>query len=236
MLSSKFISSTFLLANSLSFLKDRNYHPKAECAGQQTGAEKGAQDLDQIFAAHDTGMPPDPEEIQEMLMKAQGKTIRKPPSFQRLMMSLKMLTMVEPLDGIKFDLMAPLSQRFQIGGSWNFSNTKSNKFELHTVLSSLSSNPMMGDEMSFVQTKSDSTGKIEFSGQLNLGTNLFARTEGFFMDADVQKSHLQFELMKEFTDSHIAYKFGGGSHIVSFMQTLNPRLIAGFEMYYIVSN
>jgi hypothetical protein len=57
-----------------------------------------------------------------------------------------------------------LSQRFQIGGSWNFSNTKSNKFELHTVLSSLSSNPMMGDEMSFVQTKSDSTGKIEFSG------------------------------------------------------------------------
>jgi hypothetical protein len=56
------------------------------------------------------------------------------------------------------------------------------------------------------------------------------------MDADIQKSHLQFEIMKEFNDSHIAYKFGGGSHIVSFMQTLNPRLIAGFEMYYIVSN
>ena len=77
-------------------------------------------------------------------------------------MSLKMLTMAEPLDGIKFDFMAPLSQRFQIGGSWNFSNTKANKFELHTVLSSLSNNPM-GDEMSFIQSKTDSTGKLEFS-------------------------------------------------------------------------
>ena len=49
---------------------------KAECEGGQTGAEKGAQDLDQIFANTEGGMPPDPEEIQEMLMKAQGKTIR----------------------------------------------------------------------------------------------------------------------------------------------------------------
>lgn len=54
-------------------------------------------------------MPPDPEEIQEMLMKAQGKTIRKPPQFARLMMGLKMLTMADPIDGIKFDFMAPLS-------------------------------------------------------------------------------------------------------------------------------
>ena len=55
------------------------------------------------------------------------------------------------------------------------------------------------------------------------------------MDADVQKSHLQFEIMKEFADWHVSYKFGGGSHIVSMMQTLNPRLIGGFEMYYVVS-
>jgi hypothetical protein len=59
-------------------------------------------------------------------------------------MGLKMLTMVEPIDGIKLDFMAPLSQRFQLGGSWNFSNTKPNRFELQTALSSLGSgNPMM---------------------------------------------------------------------------------------------
>jgi hypothetical protein len=52
---------------------------------------------------------------------------------------------------------------------------------------------------------------------LNLGANVFAKAEAFFMDADVQKSHLQFELMKEFSDSHISYKFGGGSHILSMM-------------------
>jgi|Laugresu1bdmlbdd_1035124.scaffolds.fasta_scaffold175028_1 hypothetical protein len=69
--------------------------------------------------------------------------IRKPPQFARLMMGLKMLTMGDPTDGMKFDFMVPLSQRFNLGGSWNFSNTKPNKFELHTALSSLSAqNPM----------------------------------------------------------------------------------------------
>jgi hypothetical protein len=41
--------------------------------------------------------------------------------------------------------------------------------------------------------------------------------------------------MKEFNDSHISYKFGGGSHALSWMQTLNANAMAGFEMYYIVS-
>lgn len=46
------------------------------------------------------------------------------------MVGLKMMSMMEPIDGIKFEFMAPLSPRFQLGGSWVFSNTKANKFEL----------------------------------------------------------------------------------------------------------
>ena len=93
----------------------------------------------------------------------------------------------------------------------------------------------MGDDISFVQSKTDSSGKLEFSGQINLGSNWFAKAEGFFMDSDIQKSHLQFELMKEWNDFHISLKTGGGSNILSMMQTLSPKLIGGFEMYYIVS-
>jgi hypothetical protein len=124
-----------------------------------------------------------------------------------------------------------------MGGSWNFSNTKSNKFELLTALSSMTgNNPMMNqDDMSFVSTKSDSSGRLEFSGSLNLGNNFSLKSEGFFMDNDMNKSHVQFELMKEFADSHLAYKFGAGSHSISMMQTLSSKLIAGFEMYYVVS-
>jgi hypothetical protein len=40
----------------------------AECE-DKSATEKAAKDLDTIFAA-EGGMPPDPEEIQEMLMKA----------------------------------------------------------------------------------------------------------------------------------------------------------------------
>jgi hypothetical protein len=40
--------------------------------------------------------------------------------------------------------------------------------------------------------------------------------------------------MKEFSDAHVSYKIGGGSHSFSFMQSLNAKLMAGFEMFYIV--
>lgn len=145
-----------------------------------------------------------------------------------------MLTMSDQLDGMKLDFMVPLSPRFNIGGSWNFSNTKAGKFELNTALSSLSGqNPMNQDDMSFVSTRSDSTGKLEFSGQYNLGKGLSLRSEGFFMDADIAKSHVQFELMKEFTDCHLSYKCGSGSHNFSWMQTINSKLMGGFEMFYV---
>lgn len=71
--------------------------------------------------------------------------------------------------------------------------------------------------MSFVSTRSDSTGKLEFSGQYAIASGLSLRSEGFFMDSDINKSHVQFELMKEFADSHISYKCGGGSHNISWM-------------------
>jgi len=93
-------------------------------------------------------------------------------------------------------------------------------------------NPMMAnqDEMSFISTRSDTTGKLETSGSLNLGNGFSIKPEGFFMDSDISKSHVQVEFMKEFTDSHISYKVGAGSHSVSWMQSLNAKIMAGFEM------
>jgi len=54
----KLFASTFLVSNS--YLLAKQHSLKAECA--ESGAEKGATDLDRIFAG-DGGMPPDPEEI-----------------------------------------------------------------------------------------------------------------------------------------------------------------------------
>jgi hypothetical protein len=104
-----------------------------------------------------------------------------------------MLTMMEPVDGIKFEFGMPLSPRFQLGGSWNFSNTKTSRFELQTALSSMQSgnNPMLSqDEMSFVSTRSDSTGKLEFSGSYFLGKGFSLKSEGFFMDQDIKNAHV----------------------------------------------
>lgn len=69
-----------------------------------------------------------------------------------------------------------------------------------------------------------------------MGSGFSLKSEGFFMDSDLQKSHLVLELMKEFSDSHFSLKMGGGSYNFSYMQTLNKQLMSGFEMYYIVNN
>jgi len=57
----------------------------SQCAEKQpsAAAQQGAEDLDKILgsAMAEGGLPPDPEEIQELLLKAQGRTIRRPPPF-----------------------------------------------------------------------------------------------------------------------------------------------------------
>ena len=39
-------------------------------------AQQGADDLERIMSGAEGGIPPDPEEIQELLMRAQGRSIR----------------------------------------------------------------------------------------------------------------------------------------------------------------
>jgi hypothetical protein len=78
---------------------------------------------------------------------------------------------------------------------------------------------------------------MDFSGQYSLGKGLSLRGEGYFMDSsDVHKSQVSFEIMKEFNDSHISYKVGTGTHNLSWMQTLNSKIMGGFEMFYFPQN
>ena len=94
-------------------------------------------------------------------------------------------------DGMKLEFMVPFSPRFQLGGAWRYSNTKPSAFELHTALSSLSGqNPMNQDDISFISTRSESAGKLDFSGQYSFGHGVSLKTEGFFMDSDLAKSHV----------------------------------------------
>ena len=81
--------------------------------------------------------------------------------------------------------------------------------------------PLEQEEVSYVSTRSDTTGKLEYNGALNIGSGYSLRSEGFFMDSDLTKSHVAVELMKEFSDSHFSFKLGGGSYNFSYMQTLS---------------
>lgn len=156
----------------------------------------------------------------------------------RMSIPLKMMSMVEPLDGIKFDFNLPLSQTFQTGFGWNFSNTKPAKFELTSVLSFVDPEkmgPMMNpDEMSMIQVRTDSTGFFEAHTKFNLGNGFSFNPECFFMNNQVDGGMVSVELMKEWDTCHlIAKTMGGMQYTLSYMQALNKELTAGFEMTYL---
>jgi hypothetical protein len=101
--------------------------------------------------------------------------------------------MSESLDGIKLDISTGLSPRFQMGGSWEYSNKKPSNFSLMTTVCSPMdpTNPAGMENMSMISAKSDSTGKIELHSQLSLKSyieGLSVKGEGFFPTADVENS------------------------------------------------
>ena len=73
---SKLAATGVLFSGSYQVSRSQNRFRRAECEGN-AAAEQGVTDLDKIFAGQEGGLPPDAEEIQEMIMKAQGKTIRQ---------------------------------------------------------------------------------------------------------------------------------------------------------------
>jgi hypothetical protein len=44
---------------------------------------------------------------------------------------------------------------------------------------------MMQEEVSYVSTRSDTTGRLEFSGSYNIGNGFSLKSEGFYMDSDI---------------------------------------------------
>jgi|LakMenE18May11ns_1017448.scaffolds.fasta_scaffold9294953_1 hypothetical protein len=55
-------------------------------------------------------MPGDPEEMQEMIMRARGqKKSRLPPEFMRVTMPVKMVSMIRPSDGLTLSGGIPFS-------------------------------------------------------------------------------------------------------------------------------
>jgi hypothetical protein len=79
MFGAKFIatsSTTVLLSGFHTHLFKKQLIAKCEEKKPSAAAQQGADDLEKILSGAEGGIPPDPEEIQELLMKAQGRSIR----------------------------------------------------------------------------------------------------------------------------------------------------------------
>ncbi len=200
----------------------------SEC--EEKSPEKEMEELEKIMQENPYAAS-DPEEMERLLNKRNSKKgKRNPPQFSRLMMPIKMMTMSEGLDGLKFDINLGLTPKFQLGASWNFSNNPKQppNFTLMTMFSPNMSPQNMG-RMDFINIKKDVAGKMEFNSCYYLADTLSLHCEGYFPNDTVEMSHISLEVMKKFRDCHVAYKIGGGSHSISMMQGVTDALSAGFE-------
>lgn len=75
-----------------------------------------------------------------------------------LLMPIKMMSMVQSIDGFRLDLNMGVSQAFQMGGSWSISNTKPSHFSLNSAV--ILNNPSPFEEPQMVQATQDSSGRV----------------------------------------------------------------------------
>ena len=74
---------------------------------------------------------------------------------------------------------------------------------------------------------------MEYNAQYCITDSLKILSDGLLMSQNnFEQSQLTLEVMKEFQDCHLSYKVGGGTHCVSFMQSITENLYAGFESMY----
>lgn len=192
--------------------------------------EKSLEDLDKIFQENPYAAA-DPEEMERILQSRNKSKFKKPPQFTKLMIPIKMMTMCEAIDGLRFEINGGLSEKFQLGGAWNFSNTKPSNFSL-TAMFSPNMNPYSAEGMNFINCKKDVGGKMEFVSNYHITNSLTFKTEGFMPNENIDGAHISYEVMKEFSDWHLSGKYAGGSYSISMMQTITQNLASGFEAMY----
>jgi hypothetical protein len=134
------------MARSL-FAKDKN-----ECLSP----EDEAAELQRIMQGAPGEAPPDREEMMEIMMRRQkGKKL---PVFQQFMMPLKQFTMTRPIDGVSFSFAVPMSQRFQTGVTYTFSNKEESEFEINGTY--MGSGSQMDEDIGFIMANSSSSGRL----------------------------------------------------------------------------
>ena len=106
-----------------------------------------------------------------------------------MMIPLKMLTGVESNDGFKFDFHLGLSQKFNVGSSWYFSNSQPSNFSLNAMFSPNMS-PLNMSKVNMINVKKDINGRMEVMGNYYITDSIAFKVEGMLQSANLAEAHL----------------------------------------------
>lgn len=176
--------------------------PPSPFGAPSTEEQKTMEELEKLLQDNPYAAT-DPEEMERLFASKNKSRMKKPPQFSRLTLPLKALTQIESLDGLRLDVSGGLSEKLSLGGSWNFSNTKPSNFTLMAMLI-YGANPITGEGGHFINCKKDAVGKMEFMTNSTITKSISFKAEGFFPSGNVDGAHISYEVLKEFSDSHIS--------------------------------
>lgn len=154
---------------------------------------------------------------------------RKVPSFNTLNAALKSITTTEAVNGFKIDLSGQVSEKFQLGGNWQYSTAESS-FTLNTAILTNA----MSQDSNFIAATYHDNGKLESRGMALIGDSLSASAELMFQGPDTRRAYYAVEVSKKFAHSTASVKFGTGQYSFTYMQALTNNIFGGFECSYMV--
>ena len=147
-------------------------------------------------------------------------------------------SMCEVPDGLNFGAFLPLGNNFQLGGQWQLSNSKGAAFEITSAINNMKPGMQQDSVQSGVfKFLSDGTGMV--LGAFNLPFGVSCQTQTMYNDTECQQIMNLIMLEKTWRDCSMQFRYQGmagqGVYTTSFMQSLNERLQAGFQLNVIVS-
>lgn len=169
------------------------------------------------------------------LVALQKKFPRRPPAFEALLAPLRMTSMIEPLEGVKLEIGAGISQRMQCTNTWLLPHGAPGNYEVTFVFvggkmtnqyDMLTPNPLM------MARYSPSNGRQDLKLICRPQNDLECKLSANYMSSDPKESQVTVETEYLGSDFVAGFKSSIALDFFSYnyCQTITDKLMLGFEL------
>ena len=168
-------------------------------------------------------------------LELQKKFPLRPPSFEMLLQPLRIATMIEPVEGVKIEFGAGLSQRLQLMNSWTLPHGQGGSYDITFMYAG----GKTGNAYDFASPSpflmarfSPSQGRQDIKTIYKVNENIESRLSANYMSFEPRESQVMLEADYLGNDFVAGMKVSAGLEMLflNYMQSLTKNLVFGFEI------